>query len=381
MAKGYQMASGPLSGIKIIEFAAIGPAPFCAMLLSDMGADIIRIDRKGGPSRLKHQIQYRGRRSVALDLKKPQAVEATLKLIECADALIEGFRPGVMERLGLGPETALARNPRMVYGRMTGWGQTGPLANAAGHDINYLALTGALHMIGPKERPYIPANLIADYGGGAMYLAFGVLAAIIHAQKTGEGQVVDAAMVDGTVHMMAQMWGNFAGGVWKDERESNYTDGGAHFYNVYECADDKFIALGAIEPQFYELMLGKAGVTERAFDEQWQRAQWPELKSKLAAIIKQKTRDEWCAIMEGTDACFAPVLSLHEVPRHSLHQARENFVSRDGITQPNPAPKFSKTPGAIQSGIAAPGEHNESALADWGLSDSEIAMLKSCGVL
>ncbi|MFZ1991664.1 MAG: CaiB/BaiF CoA-transferase family protein [Alphaproteobacteria bacterium] len=375
------MVKGPLTGIKIVEFAAIGPAPFCAMLLSDMGADIIRIDRKGAAPRPKHQIQYRGRRSVALDLKKPEAVKAALKLIEHADALIEGFRPGVMERFGLGPNEALARNPRLVYGRMTGWGQTGPLAKAAGHDINYLALTGALHMIGPKERPVIPANLIADYGGGAMYLAFGVLAALLHAQKTGEGQVVDAAMVDGTVHMMAQIWGNLAGGVWKDERESNYTDGGAHFYNVYECADGKFIALGAIEPQFYQLMLDKAGIKERAFDEQWERARWPELKSKLAAVIKQKARDKWRAIMEGTDACFAPVLSLHEVPQHPVHQARGNFTSRDGITQPNPAPKLSKTPGAIQGGIAALGEHNDSALADWGFSQSEIAALKSCGAL
>ena len=374
-------ASGPLSGVKVLEFAAIGPAPFCAMLLSDAGAEIIRIDRKGAEARPKHQIQYRGRRSVALDLKKPEAVEAALKLIKRADALIEGFRPGVMERLSLGPDVALARNPRIVYGRMTGWGQTGPLANAAGHDINYLAMTGALHMIGPKERPYIPANLIADYGGGAMYLAFGILAALIHAQRTGEGQVVDAAMVDGTVHMMAQIWGNLAGGVWKDERESNYTDGGAHFYNVYECADGKFIALGAIEPQFYKLLLEKAGITAHAFDEQWERARWPELKSKLAAVIKRKTRDEWCAIMEGTDACFAPVLTLSEVPQHPVHQARGNFVERDGITQPNPAPKFSKTPGAIQGGIASLGEHSETALADWGFSPNEIAALKSCGAL
>ena len=375
------MASGPLNGIKIVEFAAIGPAPFAAMLLADAGADIIRIDRKDSAARPKHQIQYRGRRSVALDLKNPAGADATLNLIERADALIEGFRPGVMERLGLGPDAALARNPRLVYGRMTGWGQTGPYAQAAGHDINYLAVTGALHMIGPKERPYIPANLIADYGGGAMYLAFGVLAALIHAQKTGEGQVVDSAMVDGTVHMMAQVWGNLAGGTWKDERASNYLDGGAHFYNVYECADGTFIAIGAIEPQFYRLMLEKADITEPDFHAQWDRGRWDELKTKLAAVIRQKTRAEWTALMEGSDACFAPVLSLSDVPHHKLHQARENFVTHDGITQPAPAPKFSKTPGAIQSGVAAPGEHHESVLRDWGLSKPEIAALKSSGAL
>jgi len=373
--------AGPLAGLKILEFAAIGPAPFCAMLLADAGAEIIRIDRKGAEPRPKHQIQYRGRRSVALDLKNPAGAEAALKLIARADALIEGFRPGVMERLGLGPDIALARNPRLVYGRMTGWGQSGPYAHAAGHDINYLAVTGALHAIGPKARPAIPANLVADYGGGAMYLAFGILAGLLNAHHTGEGQVVDAAMADGTVHLMAQMWGNFAGGVWKDERESNYTDGGAHFYNVYECADGKFIALGAIEPQFYALMLKMAGVTDAEFDAQWDRAHWDALREKLASVIKRKTRAEWSALMEGTDACFAPVLSLSEVAQHPHHRARNNFTLRDGISQPTPAPKFSKTPGAIQSGIALPGEHNENALADWGFAPSEIADLKSCGAL
>lgn len=374
-------AQGPLSGIKVLEFAAIGPAPFCAMLLADAGAEIIRIDRKDAEPPPKHQIQYRGRRSIALDLKQPAAVEAALKLIARADALIEGFRPGVMERLGLGPDEALARNQRLVYGRMTGWGQTGPLAQAAGHDINYLSITGALHMIGPKERPSIPANLIADYGGGAMYLAFGILAALLHARATGEGQVVDAAMADGTVHMMAQIWGNLAGGAWKDERESNYTDGGAHFYNVYECADGKFIALGAIEPQFYKLMLNTVGIADSDFDAQWHRESWDALKEKLAAVIKKKTRSEWVALMEGTDVCFAPVLSLSEAPQHKLHQARGNFTTRDGITQPAPAPKFSKTPSSIQSGVAAPGEHNEGALRDWGFSQHEIAALKSSGAM
>jgi alpha-methylacyl-CoA racemase len=374
-------ASGPLAGIKVLEFAGIGPAPFCAMLLSDMGADIIRIDRKDAPPRPKHQIQYRGRRSIALDLKNPEAIAACLKLIETADALIEGFRPGVMERLGLGPDAVHARNKKLVYGRMTGWGQTGPYAKTAGHDINYLAVTGALHMIGPKERPVIPANLIADYGGGAMYLAFGIVSALLHAQKTGEGQVVDAAMIDGTVHMMAQVWGNFAGGAWKDERASNYTDGGAHFYNVYECADGKFIALGAIEPQFYKLMLATAGITDPEFDAQQDRAHWESLKTKLATVIKQKPRADWCALMEGTDVCFAPVLSLSEVPQHPLHQARGNFTTRDGIVQPTPAPRLSKTPGAIQSGVAEPGAHNETALADWGLSEIELTKLKSSGAL
>ena len=373
--------AGPLAGLKVLEFAGLGPAPFCAMLLSDMGADVVRIDRKGGRAHAKHAVTFRGRRSVALDLKSPAATKACLALIAKAEVLIEGFRPGVMERLGLGPEAALAHNPRLVYARMTGWGQAGAMAKAAGHDINYLAMTGALHAIGTKARPAIPMNLVADYGGGAMYLAFGITSALVHARATGEGQVIDCAMIDGTVHLMAQIWGHLAGGAWKDERQSNTTDGGAHFYNVYECADGKFIALGAIEPQFYQLMLKKTGITDPAFGVQLDRARWPELMQKLAAVIATKTREEWCGLLEGTDACFAPVLSLSEAPAHPYHRGRNAFAVVDGVNQPAPAPRFSKTPGRIQGGVAGLGEHNESALADWGLTGAEIAALKTAGAM
>jgi alpha-methylacyl-CoA racemase len=373
--------SGPLAGVRVLEFAAIGPAPFCAMLLSDMGADGIRIDRKDAEPHPKHAVLYRGRRSVALDLKNPAATQACRKLIERADVLIEGFRPGVMERLGLGPDTSLARNPRLVYGRMTGWGQTGRNGQAAGHEIDYLAMTGALHAIGTKERPIPPTNLIADYGGGAMYLAFGIASALLHVQKTGEGQVIDCAMTDGTVHLMAQIWGHFAGGSWKDERQSNYTDGGAHFYNTYECADGKFIALAAIEPRFYRLMLQKTGITDPAFAAQHDRSQWPALKVKLAAVIRTKTRAQWCALMEGTDACFAPVLSLSEARSHSYHADRDAFTEIDGVVQPNPAPRLSRTPGRVQGGVAAIGKHNDSALADWGLQRAEIDELRAAGAM
>ncbi len=374
-------AQGPLTGVKVLEFAGLGPAPFCSMMLSDFGADVVRIDRKDAKPYPKHYVTFRGRRSIAFDLKNPAATEACLKLIDKVDVLIEGFRPGVMERLGLGPEVAHKRNPRLIYGRMTGWGQEGRFAKSAGHDINYLAMTGALHAIGPKEHPAIPINLVADYGGGAMYLAFGILAALLHARKTGEGQVIDCAMTDGAVSLLAQVWGNFAGGTWLDERASNIIDGGSHFYNVYECADGKFIALGSIEPQFYRRMLEVAGISDPAFDAQHERSQWPALREKLAAVIKQKSRDEWCAAMESADACFAPVLSLAEAPHHPYHTERGTFFKAEGVVQPAPAPHLSKTPGKAQGPTAGIGEHNESALADWGLSNAEIAALKSSGAL
>ena len=373
--------SGPLVGLRVLEFAGLGPAPFCAMMLSDMGADVIRIDRKGGAPYPKHAVTFRGRRSVALDLKNPAATSACLKLIEKSDVLIEGFRPGVMERLGLGPDVALARNPRLVYGRMTGWGQTGRFAKTAGHDINYLAMTGALHAIGPKERPVIPINLVADYGGGALYLAFGIVAAVLHARQTGEGQVIDCAMADGTVALLSQVWGNLAGGTWKDERQANIIDGGSHFYNVYECADGKFIALGSIEPQFYKLMLETVGITDPDFEAQHDKSRWQQLKSKLAAVIKTKTREEWRALMEATDVCFAPVLSLSETAEHPYHRERGTFFTQDGVVQPSPAPRLSKTPGKVQAGTAGIGEHNETALADWGLTKAEISALRSAGAL
>jgi alpha-methylacyl-CoA racemase len=353
------------------------------MLLSDLGADVLRIDRIGGPSggsrpvADRFSVTQRGRRSVAFDLKSPAAVEACLKLFESADAVFEGFRPGVMERLGLGPDVALARNPKLVYGRMTGWGQTGPLAKAAGHDINYIALTGALHAIGTADKPVPPLNLVGDFGGGALYLAFGLLAGVIHARATGQGQVIDAAMTDGAASLLSMFYGFKALGMWTGERRDNMLDGGAHFYDTYKCADGKWIALGSIEPQFYALLLEKTELSDLHFQQQMNRAEWPALSDKLAAVIAQKTREEWCAIMEGTDICFAPVLDLEEAPKHPHNAARQTFVEIDGVVQPAPAPRFSATPGAVQSGPPAIGGDTETALADWGFSAIEISALKA----
>ncbi len=362
------MAQGPLAGVRVVEFAGIGPGPFCGMLLSDLGADVVRIDRGAGGAGRPADVVGRGRRSIGLNLKDAGDVETALRLIERADGLIEGFRPGVMERLGLGPDVALARNPKLVYGRMTGWGQTGPLAHAAGHDLNYIALTGALHAMGRAgERPTPPLNLIGDYGGGALYLAFGLLAGIIHARARGEGQVVDCAMTDGAASLAAMFFGMRASGLWTDEREANLLDGGAHFYDTYECADGKWISIGSIEPQFYALLLEKTGLSDPAFQAQMDRASWPDLKAKLMDVIKTKTRDEWCEIMEGTDVCFAPVLSMAEAPSHPHNAARGTFVERDGVVQPAPAPRFSKTPGAIQGPPPGPGEHSDGVQSDWGV--------------
>jgi alpha-methylacyl-CoA racemase len=369
------MRQGPLTGLKVVEFAGIGPGPFCGMLLSDLGADVVRIDRKGGRGGAPSDITARGRRSVALDLKSPAAIEACLKLMEAADAVFEGFRPGVMERLGLGPDVALKRNPKLVYGRMTGWGQTGPYASAAGHDMNYIAITGALHAIGTTEKPIPPLNLVGDFGGGALYLAFGLLAGVIQARETGKGQVIDCAMSDGAASLMAMFYGFKASGVWKETRRSNMLDGGAHFYDTYQCADGKWISIGSIEPQFYALLLEKTGIDDPEFVRQHDRAIWPELHDKLAAVIAAKSQAEWCAIMEGTDVCFAPVLDLDEAPKHPHNAARKTFVEVAGVTQPAPAPRFSATPGAIQSPPPAVGAHDREALADWGLSTAEIDAL------
>ncbi len=364
------MGQGPLSGVKIVEFAGIGPGPFCGMLLSDLGADVVRIDRQGdGRKGHAADVTGRGRRSIGLDLKDKGDVETALRLMEKADGLIEGFRPGVMERLGLGPDVALTRNPKLVYGRMTGWGQSGPLAHAAGHDLNYIALTGALGAMGRKgERPYPPLNLIGDYGGGALYLAFGLLAGVINARAGGEGQVIDCAMTDGAASLASMFYGMRASGMWSDERESNLLDGGAHFYDTYECADGKYVSLGSIEPQFYAILLEKAGLDDPGFKDQMNREKWPELKEKLIAMIKTKTRDEWCEIMEGTDICFAPVLTLAEAPSHPHNQARGTFVEYEGVVQPAPAPRFSKTPGAIAGRTPGPGEHSDDILSDWDVS-------------
>ena len=371
------MGSGPLSGVKIIEFAGIGPGPFCAMLLSDMGADIIRIDRKGGRGGSKFDITSRGRRSVALDLKKPESVEACLKLIETADILQEGFRPGVMERLGLGPDVCLKRNPKLVYGRMTGWGQTGPLAPAAGHDINYISLTGALHAIGrPGEKPVPPLNLVGDFGGGALYLAMGMLAALYEAQRSGKGQVVDTAMTDGATSLMAMFYGFTASGMWKEPHGTNMLDGGAHFYDTYETKDGKWVSLGSIEPQFYAILREKAGLTDSLWDAQMDQSKWPEMKEKISAVMKTKTRDEWCEIMEGTDICFAPVLSITEAKDHPHNKARQTIVEIDGVAQPNVAPRFSRTESKIQGPAPEVGAHTQEALSDWGFSPAEIEALK-----
>ncbi len=364
------MASGPLGGVRIVEFAGIGPGPFCGMLLSDLGADVVRVDRAGGnPTGNPRDVTGRGRRSIALDLKSAEGVETALRLMDKADGLIEGFRPGVMERLGLGPDMALARNPKLVFGRMTGWGQTGPLAHAAGHDLNYIALTGALHAMGPKDRrPSPPLNLIGDYGGGALYLAFGLCAGIIHARASGEGQVIDCAMTDGAASLAAMFYGMRASGLWSDERESNLLDGGAHFYDTYECADGKWVSVGSIEPQFYALLLDKAGLADDPhFDGQMDRARWPALKEKMIALFRTRSRDAWCALMEGTDICFAPVLSMAEAPAHSHNRERGTFVEVEGVVQPGPAPRFSKTPGTVARRAPGAGEHTAEILADWGV--------------
>ena len=363
------MASGPLNGVRILEFTGLGPGPFAGMLLSDMGADVVRVDRKSGGRTIPNDIPARGRRSIGLDLKDAADKETALALIGKADALIEGFRPGVMERLGLGPDLALKRNQKLVYGRMTGWGQTGPLAHAAGHDINYIALAGALWSMGRKDAPPSPPlNLVGDYGGGALYLAMGICAALFEAQRSGQGQVIDCAITDGAASLMAVMYGLHASGYWRDERDSNLLDGGAPFYDVYQCADGGFVAIGSIEPQFYALLLEKAGLaSDPAFADQMGREHWPALSEKLAAVIKTKTRAEWTALMEGTDVCFAPVLSMSEAPLHAHNAARETFVNSDGLTQPNVAPRFSRTPGAIQGPPARPGADTEAVLRDWGV--------------
>ena len=379
---------GPLQGVKVVEFAALGPAPMGAMLLADLGAEVLRIERKasvnGRPTAdlfdPKIDILNRSRRVVALDMKQPEAIETALRLIEQADVLIEGFRPGVMERLGVGPDVCLARNPKLVYGRMTGWGQSGALAHAAGHDINYLSLSGALHAIGEKGgKPVAPLNLVADCGGGAMLLAMGVLAGVISARNTGRGQVVDAAMTDGAAVLMSMMYTLKAMGQWTQQRGDNLLDGGAHFYDTYQCSDGKWLSVGAIEPQFYALLLEKAGIDDPAFKAQWDRSQWPALKEKLAAVLATRTRDAWCAVFEGSDACVAPVLDMDEAPLHAHNLSRNTFIEVNGIIQPAPAPRFSGTP----AGQPTPPQPDGDAqvLSDWGFSADELACLRMQGAL
>ena len=380
---------GPLHGIKIVEFAALGPAPMGAMILADLGAEVVRIERKLPPgakpgSELfdpELDILNRSRRVVTLDLKKPEGLAAARQLIAGADILIEGFRPGVMERLGLGPDECLGSNPRLVFGRMTGWGQTGPLANAAGHDINYLSLSGALHAIGePGGKPVVPLNLVADCGGGAMLLVVGVLAALLEARTSGQGQVVDAAMTDGSALLMTMMYTLKAMGDWTQQRGSNLLDGGAHFYDTYRCADGKYISIGPIEPQFYALFLDKTGLTDPDFSQQWDRARWPELKVRLAAHLATRSRDAWCALLEGTDACVAPVLDMDEAPEHPHNRARGTFIEVGGVVQPAPAPRFSRsTPAKPRPPLT--GATGEDVLADWGFSPDALDGLRKAGAI
>jgi alpha-methylacyl-CoA racemase len=378
---------GALSGYRVIELAGIGPAPMCAMMLSDMGAEVLRIDRTadaglGIAMETKYNLLNRGRRSVAFDLKRPEAAEALLRLVERADALIEGFRPGVMERLAIGPDQCLARNPRLVYGRMTGWGQEGPLAHAAGHDINYIALAGALHSIGRKgETPVPPLNLVGDFGGGALYLALGVVTGLLEAQKSGKGQVVDTAMVDGVASLMTAIYGMRGAGVFTDNRGENMLDTGAHFYDAYETSDGKYICIGSIEAKFYEELLQLSGLKGEELPRQLDRKSWPAMKERIAKLFRTKTRDEWCRIMEGSDVCFAPVLSMEEAPRHPHNRQRGTFIEENGVIQPAPAPRFSRTPSAIQRPPARPGEHTEEALRDWGFSASDLERLRACGAI
>lgn len=363
---------GPLAGIKVVEMAGLGPAPFCAMMLADMGADVVRIERPNPASVTAatghYDVTARGRRTLALDLKDSAAVASVLGLVTRADVLIEGFRPGVMERLGLGPEPCLARQPALVYGRMTGWGQTGPLAHAAGHDINYIAISGALHGIGKSgEAPVVPLNYVGDFGGGAMMLAFGILCALHHVRAGGSGQVVDAAMTDGAALLSAMMYGMHAAGVWSTRRGENMLDGGAHFYGTYACADGKYVSIGAIEPQFYAQLLEKTGLSDPAFSEQHDMRNWPALKKRLAQVFLTKTREQWCVLLEGTDVCFSPVLDWDEAPLHLHNQARQTFVTVDGVVQPAPAPRFSRTPPAPPEGVPRKPENIANIYADWGV--------------
>lgn len=380
---------GPLHGVKVIEFAALGPCPMAAMILADLGAEVVRIERKPAPGAKpasdlfdpKIDILNRSRRVLTLDLKKPEGLAAARELVSKADILVEGYRPGVMERIGLGPDACLATNPRLVYGRMTGWGQTGPLAHAAGHDINYLSLSGALSAIGEAGgKPVVPLNLVADCGGGAMLLVVGVLAALTEARTSGQGQVVDAAMTDGSALLMTMMYTLKAMGQWSAERGSNLLDGGAHFYDTYRCADGKYLSIGPIEPQFYALFLDKAGITDPDFKLQWDRARWPELKRRLAAHLETRSRDEWCALLEGSDACVAPILSMDEAPEHPHNRARGTFIELDGVIQPAPAPRFSRSVPA-QPRPPVVGASGEEVLTDWGFTPAAITGLRQAGAI
>ena len=373
---------GALSGYKVIELAGIGPAPMGGMILADMGAEVIRIERPGAADpKVAEPISGRNKKSVVLDLKQDAGKAALMALIEQADALIDPYRPGVCEKLGFGPDECLARNPKLVFARMTGWGQTGPLAQAAGHDLNYIAITGALHAIGRRgERPVVPLNLVGDFGGGGMLLVTGVMGGLLEAARSGQGQVIDVAMVDGTAQLMWMMQGFQQIGAWNaQEREVNLLDGAAHFYDTYECADGKYVAIGAIEPQFYAELLARAEVTDPQFQAQHDAAQWPELKQKLGEVLKTKTRDDWDALMSGSDACFAPVLTMVEATAYSANTDRSVYTDVEGLTHPSPAPRFSRTPSQIRHGTQALGADTVSVLEDSGMEASAIQALLETG--
>ena len=377
---------GPLAGVRVLEFEAIGPGPFCGMMLADMGADVLLVDRPADPGlglgrNRAADVMLRGRRSVTLDLKSRDGAAAALLLAGKADALIEGFRPGVMERLGLGPAAVLAANPKLVYGRMTGWGQDGPLAPRAGHDINYIALSGALHAIGRRgEAPVPPLNLVGDFGGGGMLLAFGVACALVEAQRSGRGQIVDAAMVEGASTLAAMFAGMLHEGKWTETRGDNALDSGAPWYDVYQTADDRFVAIGAIEAKFYAELLERLGLAAAKLPAQHDRAGWPELRRRFAAAFRSKTRDEWCHVFDGADACFAPVLTFTEARAHPHNVARGAHVAVGGVPQPAPAPRFSRTPGAVSRPPPERRAHGRAALGDWGFSPDEIERLGALGL-
>ena len=375
---------GPLQGVKVVEVAGIGPGPFCAMLLADMGAEVVRVDRPpGGGGHRWPALLGRGRRSVVVDLKHERGAEVVLALVASADALIEGFRPGVAERLGIGPDACLARNPRLLYGRMTGWGQEGPWRHAAGHDIDYIALAGALHPIGRAgQAPVPPLNLLGDYGGGGLLLAFGIACGLVEARRSGRGQVIDAAVVDGAALLTTAVHELTALGMWSDRRGANLLDGGAPFYDVYETSDGRHVAVGALEPEFYAELLARLGLDAREFPQQMDRERWPELRERLAAVFRTRTRAQWCELFDGSDACVAPVLSPGEAPDHPHNRARGTFMQMGGSPQPSPAPRFSRTPVAPPAPPPAVGQHTDDVLADWGaFGAEEIAALRAAGAI
>ncbi|HEU4915310.1 MAG TPA: CaiB/BaiF CoA-transferase family protein [Acidimicrobiia bacterium] len=379
--------SGPLQGVRVVEIAAIGPAPFCGMVLADLGADVIRVDRAdaaapGHTKTSRHDLMCRGKRSIAVDLKHERGVDVVLRLVEGSAALIEGFRPGVTERLGIGPAPCLARNPRLTYGRMTGWGQEGALSARSGHDIDYIALSGALAAIGPEDRPTPPLNLVGDFGGGGMLLAVGVLAGVIHARESGQGQVVDAAMVDGSALLTTAMHGHIAEGWWVPAtRESNLLDGGAPFYAVYEARDGGHVAVGALEPQFYQLLLEGLEIAPDSLPDRTDRSSWPRIRSVFAARFLERPRDEWAGIFSGIDACVAPVLNAVEAPKHPHNRGRSVFVEVEGVLQPAPAPRFDRTPAGIPEGPPFPGRDTDEVLAGLGFSQEQAGMLRRVGAV